>query len=378
VESPQFICPGLVDTHTHAPQHLFAGTGMDLQLLEWLNTYTFPTEAKFKDPEFAAKNYKRVVQQNINAGTTSAVYFGTLHLDATKVLADLLKQSGQRAYVGKVNMDRNCPDFYIEETHDSIRDTKVFVDYVQSFQSDLITPCLTPRFVPTCTPELMDFLGKMSRDHKLPLQSHVSENPGEVEWVKSLHPECKGYADTYDRYGCYNSQTIQAHAIYLTDDERKLTKDRGVGIAHCPNSNFSLDSGVLNARRMLKEGIKLGLGTDVAGGFAPNMLECIREAKQASHVVSVYLGKDGEKPMNPAELFYLATMGGADVMGIQDKIGNFQVGKDFDALIVDPTQHGALELYDHDTASSTFEKFLFLADDRHIKNVFVQGNKIKG
>jgi len=196
VEAPQFLCPGLIDTHTHAPQHLCAGTGMDLTLLKWLETYTFPTEAKFKDPEFAARNYKKVVKQNIDAGTTSAVYFGTLHLDATKVLADIVRESGARSFVGKVNMDRNCPEFYIEETHDSIRDTKVFVDYVHSFQNDLVTPCLTPRFVPTCTPELMDFLGKMSRDYKLPIQSHVSENPGEVEWVKSLHPECKGYAGT--------------------------------------------------------------------------------------------------------------------------------------------------------------------------------------
>ncbi|KXS10431.1 guanine deaminase [Gonapodya prolifera JEL478] len=380
--STHFLIPGFVDTHTHAPQYVFTGTGMDLTLLDWLQTYTFPFEAKFSDQDFARDVYEKVVETHISAGTTTASYFGTIHLESSKILADIIERKGQRAFVGKVNMDRNSPPILCETTASSISSTKDFIDYLCAPESvkrhnSLLTPILTPRFVPTCSPELMDVLGRLAREHDLPVQSHISENKDEIAWVQELHPSLDGYAATYDHFGLYTSRTIQAHAVHLTDTELALTRDRGVGISHCANSNFSLGSGMAPVRKMIKMGIKISLGTDVAGGYAPSMLDAIRQSITCSKVVSINSHKSHPvAPLSVPEAFYLATMGGAQVMGLEDTIGNLTVGKDFDAVLVNPTVKGPLRVFEHDHLAALFEKYLFLGDDRNTESVWVKGRKI--
>lgn len=333
--------------------------------------------------------------KTLQCGTTTACYYGTLHTNSTKILADTIHRLGQRAFVGKVNMNRNSPDYYIESsTDDSIEGTLEVIQHIQGLHSSLITPVITPRFVPSCTVDLMKRLGHLAKEHNLPIQSHLSETPGEIAWVKELHPECSSYAMVYETYGLFNSQTIMAHCVHMTTEERALAKANQVGISHCPSSNFCLQSGALNVRRLLEEGIdKIGLGTDVGGGYSPSIFDAIRQAITASKVVH-FQSRDGpqleekDAPENKVydflslpEAFYLATLGGAKVLNLESKIGNFTSGKDFDALILD---HGKtptapqIDTFPHDTTMNRFEKLVYLGDDRHIAKVYVAGSKVLG
>ncbi|KAI8905956.1 hypothetical protein EDD86DRAFT_193601 [Gorgonomyces haynaldii] len=389
----EFLIPGFVDTHIHGPQYVFTGTGYDMTLLKWLETYTFPKEANFKSIEYATENYKRVVRKTLRSGTTTACYYATTHTQSSLVLAKACYELGQRAYVGKVNMDRNSPDYYSESTQESIQETVRFVQEMAPYRS-LVKPVLTPRFVPSCTPELMRALGKLAKEQDLPIQSHLSETPSEIEWVKELHPDQPSYSHVYDQFGLLTNKTIMAHCVHLTKQERELLKARGVGISHCASSNFCLHSGSLNVRRLFEEGIdNVGLGTDVAGGYSPSILDAMRQSIIASKVVHIQAREQGHEtpqPLSFSEAFYLATLGGAKCMGLDNEIGNFLVGKRFDALVVSldnnmdkqlktesqTVSSGTVDLFEHDTPDTRFEKFVYLGDDRNIKYVFVNGKQI--
>ncbi|KAJ0410986.1 hypothetical protein ATCC90586_007140 [Pythium insidiosum] len=387
----RLLIPGFVDGHAHAPQHAFLGVGMHLPLLDWLETYTFPYESRFKCPKFAQSVYKKAVKRHLDNGTTTCSYFATIHLESCKVLSDIIEELGQRGYVGKVNMDRNAPEELKEDTAASVAHTREFVDYVLNKKNPLLTPVITPRFVPSTTSPLMRALGDISREYNppLPVQSHLSENPKEIEWVKSMHPECKSYTDVYDHHGLLHERSYMAHCIWCAQDERDLLRVRKTGIIHCPNSNFSLSSGVLNVRRLLEEGIKVGLGTDVSGGYSPSMLDAIRQAVMASKLVSIgqWSGKEADDTddydaLTYAEAFHLATVGGAEALGLADKIGNFVAGKEFDALVVNPyTSNSPIdapsEQEPQKDALHVFQQFLFLGDDRNIEDVYVAGKHVK-
>ncbi|KAK9710943.1 hypothetical protein K7432_008118 [Basidiobolus ranarum] len=371
----QFIMPGLIDTHIHAPQYVFTGSGMDLQLLNWLNTYTFPREARFNDTRYANDAYNKVVDRLIRGGTTAASYYATIHLDASKILADIVERRGQRAFVGKVNMDRNSPDYYIENTQQSLKDTETFIQYVLGKKNSRVAPIVTPRFVPSCTSDLMRGLAALANKYNVPIQSHLDENLDEIAWVKELHPDQPDYTSVYDAHGLLNNRTIMAHVVYPTDEERKLLKQRGAGISHCPNSNLSLRSGIAKVRQMLTEGQKLSLGTDVSGGYSPSILNSIRNAYFAGIARSFDHPED--KYLQLPEIFYIATLGGADVLGMKEQLGNFVVGKKFDALIINPSTRGSpIDLFDHDKLNTIFEKFINNGDDRNIVEVFVDGKSI--
>lgn len=380
----QFICPGFVDAHAHAPQHAFTGTALDLPLLEWLQKYTFPHESRFSDLVHARKIYERAVHNHLRNGSTTVSYFATIHTDACKLLVDIVREQGQRALVGKVNMDRNAPEYYVETTEASLAGTREFIDYVLGLKDPLVTPVITPRFVPTCTPTLMKGLGDLASKHSLPVQSHLGETVEECAWVRELHPECRNYADVYVRHGLMPLKTpvYMAHCIHCGAPERAVLMDRNCGVVHCPNSNFTLGSGVCNVRQWVSEGHRVGMGTDVAGGYSPSMLDAIRNARVASVAVTQISGRQNSKivqemRLSYAQLFYLATLGGAVVVGLQDKIGNFKVGKDLDALIVDTDAPGSpTSTYEHDTLLDRFQKFLFLGDDRNIVQCIVRGRTV--
>jgi guanine deaminase len=220
----KILIPGLIDTHAHAPQYVQSGTGTDLPLLDWLNKYTFPTESRFKDISFAATAYELAIKRFLRNGTTTCVWFGSIDLEGNKVLAQTIKRLGQRAFVGKVCMDQHSPEYYIESTQDALRDSQLFVDYVRDLKSPLITPVITPRFVPTCSAPLLKGLASLASSNNVPIQSHLSENIGEINWVKELHPDCKTYTHVYHSFGLLTEKTIMAHCIYLSQEEIELLK----------------------------------------------------------------------------------------------------------------------------------------------------------
>jgi guanine deaminase len=373
----KFVTPGLVDTHCHGPQYRNAGTGTDLPLLKWLEKYTFPTESQFCNVAFARDVYGKVVRRSLRNGTTTCCYFATIHAEATCAFADIVKAAGQRAFVGKVCMDRNSPATYVEASAErSLADATRVVDYIEQLNCPTVHAVLTPRFVPTCSSALMHGLGAIARERGTFVQSHISENVDEIKWVSSLHPDCPHYTDVYHRHGLLNARSVMAHAIYLSDEELALFRSTGASISHCPNSNFTICSGVLDVRRVLDAGVKLGLGTDVSGGYAPSMWDAIRMAIVASSVHSV-TGQRPAEPLGYAEAFYLATLGGARALALGDEIGSLEVGKQFDALLIDPAaKHGPIDLFDGLSTSEVFQKIVFLCDDRNIERVFVCGVQI--
>ncbi|RUS26083.1 guanine deaminase [Jimgerdemannia flammicorona] len=399
----QFLIPGFIDTHAHAPQYVYAGTGLDLPLLNWLSTYTFPRESAFSSPTYALDVYKRVISRFLRNGTTTCAWFATIHLEATKLLVDVIRANGQRAFVGKVNMDTCGPDYYVEKIDDSVKSTRDFIQYVLDSEPDtskssnssntakptrLVTPIITPRFAVSCTAPLLDSLSTLASEHDLPIQSHLSENPSECELVQSLFPHCRDYTSVYDHYKLLTPRTIMAHGIHLSSEEIAILRDRGTGISHCPNSNFALQSGVCDVRRLLNAGVKVGLGTDVAGGYAPSILDAVRQAMTASKACKIqYLARAEERVerdpdynvLTIPEVFYLATMGGAKLLNLEDVVGNFVPGKEFDALLVDVgVADGPIDVFDHDTTESLFEKFLYLGDERSLRAVWVKGRRVAG
>ncbi|GAA6059436.1 hypothetical protein JCM10212_005375 [Sporobolomyces blumeae] len=459
----EFLIPGFVDTHTHAPQHINAAFGQQYELLDWLKYVTFPAEAKFRDPIYARKTYEGVVQRVINSGTTTCCWYGTLHM-TTRILAAICHRRGQRALVGKCNMDRNsAPDYQEESPEKSLSDTQEYVSFVRQHccdplpgaknkkRSALVQPCLTPRFAISCTEKCLEGLGKMmDEDPDLPLQTHLAENPAEIEFTKTLFPNCASYTAVYDEYRLLRPNTILAHCVHLEDSELDLIKSRESGISHCPNSNFNLRSGTTRVADMLDKGIKVGLGTDVSGGTSIGILSAIRSASTCSKTIiftnrnaadsasspspessSTTLSPDGQtRPsgffarshLSVETLFYLATLGGAQLCRFEDRIGSFEVGKEFDALLVQTGQRDTVpavevstngdarpEVDDEKLAlaalggpvedefpqvgegfnpsliiepdepiEKVFEKFLFAGDDRNIASVFVRGRVIGG
>ena len=362
------LVPGLVDLHIHAPQFAFRGMGMDLELLDWLNTNTFPEEAKYADLEYAQKAYGIFADSMKKSATTRACIFGTIHRPATELLMDLMEETGLKTMIGKVNMDRNSPDFLKEQSAEaSEQETLRWLEETGS-RYENVKPILTPRFIPSCTDDLMERLGKLQKEYGLPVQSHLSENQGEVAWVKELCPASRFYGDAYDRFGLFggNGKTVMAHCVSSSEEEIELIKERGVAIAHCPQSNTNLSSGVAPVRTYLDRGVKVGLGSDVAGGSGESIFRAMADAIQVSKL-RWRLKDDRLKPLTVEEAFYLGTLGGGSFFG---KVGSFQEGYELDVLILDD---GSLPHPQTLTLRERLERFIYLSDDRHIKGKYVGG-----
>lgn len=368
----EFMMPGFVDTHTHAAQYGNMGVGLQYQLLEWLDRVTFPTEASFACQQGESlpvlqsrvrAHYRAMVRDYLKNGTTTCCYFASIQVQANLVLAECLAEAGQRAFVGKVCMDCNAPDFYCEGTEASLRDAGEFAEQVLGMANELVRPIVTPRFAVTCTAELMGGLGRLAKEKGLGIQTHLSENMGECAFVKELFPAAQHYTDVYRAAGLLGPRTVLAHAIYLTDEEQELVRSTGSAIAHCPNSNFALSSGIMPLRKYLDRGIKVGLGTDVSGGYSVSMLDAIRQTLIAAKALS--FSGDPAAAVSLVEAFFLATLGGAQALGLAEKTGSFAPGKSFDALRVSVTPTGSLR--------GDLERFLLCGDDRNIVQTIVQG-----
>lgn len=366
------IIPGLVDLHLHAPQYAFRGMHMDLELLDWLNTVTFPEEARYQDPSYAKKAYSIFAEDMRKSATTRASVFGTLHRESTELLMDLMEHTGLITYIGKVNMDRNSPDELREkDAGTSFEDTVQWLrDIAGKYKNT--KPILTPRFIPSCTDELMKLLADIQRTYCLPVQSHLSENQGEIAWVKELCPDSAFYGDAYDHFGLFGGETcptIMAHCVYSSNEEIALLHKRGVFVAHCPQSNTNLSSGIAPVRKYLDKGLHMGLGTDIAGGHSLSMLRAVADAIQVSKL-RWRLVDESLKPLSLEEAFYLATMGGGAFWG---KTGSFLEDYEFDAVILSdeqiPCPHSLTPL-------ERLERLIYLGDDRCVTGKYVSGNKI--
>ena len=364
------IIPGLIDLHIHAPQYAFRGMGMDMQLLDWLNTYAFKEEGKYRDLEYAKKQYSKFVSDVKNSATTRLSIFATLHKDATIMLMDMLEEAGIKAYVGKVNMDRNSPEFLTEDTLKSKEDTIEWLEDTKDRYKN-IKPILTPRFIPSCTDNLMEEIKQINNIYNIPVQSHLSENKSEIEWVAELHPDTKNYAEAYDKYNLFgkNNKTIMAHCVHCPDDELDLIKQNNVTIAHCPQSNANLTSGIAPIKNMLSMGINVGLGSDIAAGSSLSIFRAMSDAVQVSKLRESLTGQKNQT-LTLTEVFYLGTKGGGKFFG---DVGSFEKGYEFDAVVLNDKSFGDNSDF---TLKERLERIIYLSDDRNIVAKYVAGNKI--
>lgn len=384
IPDDSFFLPGLVDMHTHAPQYRNLGLGLDCELLEWLEKVTFPEERSFspqphESPEAYTKRvsdlYNHMVRHYLRCGTTTCCYFGSLQLEANKLLVEQVARNGQRALIGKTCMDCNSPESYIETTEDSVQGTRAFIDFIRQVDAKLpiagtILPVVTPRFALTCSREAMQGLATVARHCDSHIHTHMSENKGEIDFAAQLFPECSNYAHIYDVVGLLGPKSFLAHCVHMDQAKREILVKTGTTIAHCPTSNFAINSGIANVRAMLAAGIRVGLGSDVSGGYGLSMMDAMRQAIIASK--ALYFQDPSYAPLKVTEAFYLATLGGASALGLDNCIGSFRIGNKFDALLVSMTACPVLR-HEEETLQESLQRFVFLGDDRWISSVFVNG-----
>ena len=365
------IIPGLTDLHVHAPQYTFRASGMDLELLDWLNTYAFPQEARYENLEFARSAYSIFAEDMKKSPNTRACIFGTLHVPATELLMELMDKTGLKTMIGKVNMDRNGSPILQETSAEASAQATItwIEDTLNKFENT--TPILTPRFTPACTDQLMAKLSQIQKKYHLPMQSHLSENFGEIEWVKELCPGTHFYGEAYHQFQLFGGDcpTIMAHCVHSSEEELALMKKQGVYVAHCPQSNTNLSSGIAPARHYLEAGLHIGLGSDIAGGTSLSILRAMADAIQVSKLYW-RLVDSSAKPLTLEEAFYLGTEGGGSFFG---KVGSFREGYEFDAVILNSsTIPTPLSLSPKDR----LERLVYLSDDRNITGKYVSGRKI--
>ena len=363
----KLLIPAMNDIHVHAPQYRNLGIAMDLELLPWLDNYTFPEESKYSDTEYAERMYRRFVRDLWRFGTMRTVAFATVHRDSTRLLMNLFLEAGMGARVGKVDMNRNCPEALCQSVEDAVRDNEALIaEYAKP--DALVSPIITPRFVPSCTPEMLQACGELARKYNLPVQSHLSENRNEIAWVQNLEPESRYYGDAYRQYGLFgDTPTIMAHCVWTDGDELALMRDKQVMVAHCPTSNLNLASGMAPIRKFLNEGVPVGLGSDISGGHDLSIFKMIVYAIQIS---KMRYCQDKSLPfLTLPEAFWIATKSAGRFFG---QVGSFEPGYEFDALVIDDSE------LNHNNYSllHRLERFIYLGDDRQIVRRFCRGQEI--
>ena len=373
----KLVIPGMVDLHIHASQFAYRGTGFDLELLDWLNLHAFPEESKFADPDSARRAYGIFADAMKKSATTRACVFASRHGDATGILMELLNDAGLVSYVGKVNMNRAAPEPLCEESAEaSAADTIAWIERTKD-RFPRSYPILTPRFIPSCTDALMARLGEIQRAYNLPIQSHVSENISEIAWVGELRPAAAYYGDAYDIHGLFGRSpdgkdvpTVMSHCVWSSDREITKMKAQGVYVCHCPASNLNVASGIAPIRRYLDAGLRVGLGSDVAGGQSESMFRAVTDTVQVSKMYWRHVNPS-LKAVTFEEAFYMATRGGGEFFG---KVGSFDEDYEFDALVLDDSSIASTITLD---ARQRLERAFYLSLDRDgIVHKFVGGEQI--
>ena len=359
------ITPGFIDTHIHYPQTgMIASYGE--QLLDWLNTYTFPTEKQFEDKAHASDVAAIFLKELLRNGTTTALVFGSVHPQSVDAFFEQADKLNLRMIAGKVLMDRNAPDYLTDTAESGYAESKALIERWHG--KGRLHYAVTPRFAPTSTPEQLELAGKLLGEYPdLYMHTHLSENRKEIEWVKELFPERKGYLDVYDHHKLIGPRAVFAHGVHLCDDECKRLAETGSAVAFCPTSNLFLGSGLFDLNKLEAHGVRVGLGTDVGAGTSFSQLQSLNEAYKVMQLQG--------KKLDPFKSLYLATLGGANALYLDDQLGNFLPGKDADFLVLD---YNATPLISYRMQQATsLEERLFaltmLGDDRAVKVTFAAG-----
>ncbi|WP_353505357.1 guanine deaminase [Vibrio sp. SCSIO 43135] len=383
----QYLFPGLVDLHTHAPQWPQSGKGLDLPLFDWLNQYTFPLESKYKDADFRERFYPELVDTLIAHGTTTAMYFATIDNAASEYLAKVCKQKGQRALIGKVSMDEKsmCPDYYVEQsTEIALSDAEAFIQNIIAIddKSGLVHPVVTPRFVPTCSTDLLAGLGKLVQHYQCHVQTHASES----DWARDFSQEKyqKTDVEIYHETQLLTRRTVLAHSIFLSECDKQTIKEVGAGIAHCPLSNMYFADATFPLREAIDQDLHVGLGSDLSGGPIPSIFHACLDAVSHSRVreagTNTHLMQNRGEPntrVSFVEAFWMATHGGGLTLDLP--IGVFKPGYLLDAIVVDTNaKHSQVRVYsDLDSPRDILEKIIVHTTEPAISSVWVNGNKVK-
>jgi len=384
-----YLLPGFVDLHIHAPQYPQLGSALDVPLEVWLQRYTFPLEGRYADAAFARRSYRLLVDDLIANGTTTALYFATIHQQATRILADICLEAGQRALIGKVVMDNaeQCPDYYRDASSDeALRGTEDLIRYIRNHPDNaesLVKPVVTPRFIPSCTDATLEALGALARRCDCHIQTHCSESDWQHGYVFERH----GVSDTesLDRFALLGRRTILAHSNLITSANMEMIRARGSGIAHCPLSNAYFSSAVFPLKAALEKGLHVGLGTDISGGPSASLFDNMRSALFVARLL-----ESGVDPnLRPAErsrqsgvwidfrdAFYLATTGGGIALDLP--VGNFSPGYQFDAMLIDTAApRGTIRLWgDLDSGENILQKVIYTASKSNVAKVWIGGRQV--
>lgn len=384
-----YLLPGFVDLHVHAPQYPQLGNALDVPLEDWLQTYTFPLEARYQDLAFARQSYGLLVEDLLASGTTTALYFATVHQEATRALVDICLEKGQRALIGKVAMDNvaECPDYYRDASTDAaLQGTRELIDYVRGHPDngeDRVLPVVTPRFIPSCTDATLKGLGAIAAQCGCHVQTHCSESDWAHGYVLSRHDATD--TQMLDRFGLLGRRTVLAHANFITVDDMELIRTRQAAIAHCPLSNAYFANAVFPLRAALEKGLHVGLGTDISGGPSASILENCRAAVLVSRMlesgVDPAVARENRGAAAPAQIdfrdaFHMATAGGGIALDLP--IGQFTPGYQFDAIMIDTKAcNGTIRLWDGlDRDDQILQKIIYTASAANIASTWVGGNHI--
>jgi len=361
----QLIVPGFIDTHIHFPQTEMVGAYGE-QLLEWLNTYTFPTEIQFQDAAYSEKIAEFFVQELLKNGTTTALVFCTVHPESVDALFNAATTRNMRLIAGKVLMDRHAPDALTDTAETAYTDSKALIEKWHGQGRNLYA--ITPRFAPTSTPDQLQKAGQLKAEYPdVYVHTHLSENKNEIAWVKELFPEHEGYLDVYHHYGLTGSKSVFAHCVHLEDEEWDCMHQTDSAIAFCPTSNLFLGSGLFPLKKTWDKGVKVGLGTDIGAGTSFNQLQTLNEAYKVQQL-------QGEK-LSAFEALYYATLGGAKALSLDDRLGNFNIGKEADFVVLDLNATALQQLRQNKAKNieDAFFALTMLGDDRNIAATYVYG-----
>ncbi len=361
----RLLLPGFVDAHLHCVQTDVIGSH-GARLLEWLERYTFPAERAFADPAHARQVAGVFVNELLRNGTTTALVMGSVHAASVEAVFEAAEARGMRLVAGKAMMDRNCPEYLRDSAESGYAESKALI--ARWHGRGRLGYAISPRFAISSTPAQLEAAGRLAREHPDAwIHTHLAENEEEVAWVRKLFPQQRSYAEVYGHYGLLRRRTLLAHGIWLDDSDRARIAAAGAALVHCPCCNLFMGSGLFDLRRAREAGVAVALGTDVGGGTSFGLLAVMQDAYKVAQ-----LRGDG---LSPLSAFYLATHGGARALGLEDRIGSFQKGREADLVVIDPAATPLLRRRTESVKgiAETLALLMTLADDRAVEATWIMG-----
>ncbi|MBN2017478.1 MAG: guanine deaminase [Candidatus Cloacimonetes bacterium] len=373
--SEKLIIPGFVDIHNHLPQFTLSGLYRGT-LLEWLDNIIFPSEERFSSQEIAESYAEKFFQELLRMGTTTTSSYVTVHKKATDIAFQKAEKSGIRAFLGNVLMDRDVPEYLRKDTNYLLKDSKDLIEKWNGADAGRLHYVLTPRYVPSCTLDLLNGIGKIAEEYNVHIQSHLAESTSEIATVMRMYPDFENYTDIYLKTGLLTEKTIMAHCIYLEEDEVKVLERTGTKIAHCPSSNIFLQSGIMPYRRLEENDIHIGLGTDVGAGYSLSMYSEMRVAIESSKSISFLYPDQEYKPLSSIEAFYLATLGGAKALCLENEIGSFEAGKSADFTVLDVNRLNICDESFFQNPEDLLSKLIYGNGEDYVEEVYIRGKRV--